>query len=622
MTAKGVDFMCGITGWIDWNEDLSQQRFTMEKMANTLIPRGPDESGVWLSTHAALANRRLIVIDPVGGDQPMTRQRGDTTFTLVYNGELYNTAEIRRELETRGHRFTSHSDTEVVLLSFMEWGYACLEHFNGIFAFAVWNATEQSLFVARDRLGVKPLFYHENNSVLLFGSEIKTLLAHPSVHPRMDEEGLAEIFFMGPSRTPGNGVFQGIKELKPGHHMVFDRNGSRIHSYWYLKSQPHEDDLQTTVLKVRELLQDAVERQLISDVPIGTLLSGGLDSSAITAFAALYFKEKGMGSLDTFNVDYLDNARNFQKNEFQPTADAPWVEKVAQFFHTHHHSILIDTPELVEAVKSVVTARDLPGQVDIDASLYLFCREIKKENTVVLSGECADEIFGGYPWFHKEDALHTDTFPWLRKTKERAKLLSPEWVHKIKPEAYVADRYQQTIAETPRLQGENPFGNRIRELFYLNIKWFMAQLLDRKDRMSMAASLEARVPFSDHRLVEYVWNIPWEMKTCDGMEKGILRRALKGVLPADVLTRKKSPYPKTFHPSYTEAVRNWVIEILEDSTSPLLPLIDINHVRALTKAEHAMMDIPWYGQLMRLPQLFAYLGQVDTWLRKYRVTIG
>lgn len=613
--------MCGITGWIDWRQNLLQERPILQSMTETLQFRGPDASGYWLSQHAAFGHRRLIVVDPQGGVQPMTRHRGNRSYTIVYNGELYNTEDLRKELLDRGHRFESHSDTEVLLTSFIEWGPACVEQLNGIFAFAIWSEPEQQLFMARDRFGVKPLFYMEQNGRLLFGSELKALLAHPQVEPVVGKEGLAEIFVMGPSRTPGHGVFEGIKEVLPGHLLTYDRNGIRIRQYWKLESKPHEDDFDTTVLKVRDLLRDSIERQLVSDVPLGTLLSGGLDSSLITAIAALTYEREGHGPLHTYSIDYVDNDRHFKAHEFQPNSDAPWIKRVSEYFKTEHHSIVVDTPELVNALKTAVFARDLPGQVDVDSSLFLFAKEIKKDLTVVLSGECADELFGGYPWFHKEEDMSSNAFPWLRKTTERLQLLKPEFRDLIQGEAYVERRYQESLDEVPRLTGEDPLEARRREMFYLNIKWFMSQLLDRKDRMTMAASLEGRVPFTDHRLVDYVWNIPWELKMADGREKGIIRRAMRGILPDDVLDRKKSPYPKTHNPAYTATVRELLVNILNDPASPLLQLIDEETVRNLTHSNADTTHLPWYGQLMSIPQLYAYLVQVDMWLREYKVRI-
>lgn len=613
--------MCGITGWIHWKKDLTQELPIIQNMTKTLTDRGPDAVGIWMNKQVAFGHRRLCVVDPAGGAQPMTKTLGDYNFTLIYNGELYNTEDIRQELLARGHRFRSHSDTEVLLTAYMEWGKDCLPKLNGIFAFAIWDERKQTLFLARDRMGVKPLFYAERADSFIFGSELKALLAHPDVQPEINREGLAEIFMMGPSRTPGHGVFRGIKELKPGYCLEIDQSGLRIQRYWSLVSQPHTDDLETTVSNVRSLLLDSIERQLVSDVPIATLLSGGLDSSVITAVAASYFEREGYGPLHTYSIDYVGNERYFKSSAFQPDEDAPWIKRVSEHLGTIHHTIQFDTPDLVEALRTAVFARDLPGMTDIDASLYLFCREIKKETTVVLSGECADEVFGGYPWFYREDLLQSDTFPWMRNAHKRVEWLSDEVKDLIQPQSYLARRYQETLDEVPRLTGEDPAEARRREMFYLNITWFMNTLLDRKDRMSMAASLEARVPFCDHRLVEYVWNIPWAMKRYKDREKGILRKAVEGILPDDVLYRKKSPYPKTHNPAYADATRGWLLDVLDDPSSPLLALIDQKAVREITKLDAAASNLPWFGQLMSTPQLFAYLAQIDLWLREYKVTI-
>jgi len=613
--------MCGFTGWIDWTDDLTKQSATLEKMTGTLAKRGPDASGTWISPHCALGHRRLSVIDPINGAQPMIRTTEDDTYVLVYNGELYNAPELKRELEGRGRRFTTTCDTEVLLVAYMEWGASCVEKFNGIFAFALWDSKEQQLFLARDRLGVKPLFFAKHPGRFIFGSEPKSLLAHPAVKPEVGPEGLAEIFIVGPARTPGHGVYRDLSELLPGQCAIVNRSGVSIAAYWKLESKPHTEDVAATASTVGELLSDTVERQLVSDVPLCTLLSGGLDSSALTAHAVRYYKETGQGNIHTFSVDYVDNDKHFQAHDFQPNADAPWIERMTSYLQTEHHPIAFDTPELVDALRDAMLARDLPGMADVDASLLLFCKEIKKEATVAISGEAADEIFGGYPWFHREDALNANTFPWSLAAGMRADLLSQDVAAWIRPLEYLGDRYSDAIAEVPRLKGEDAAATRMREMSYLNITRFMPTLLDRKDRMSMAVGLEVRVPYCDHRLVEYVFNIPWQIKMAGNREKGILRQSLEGVLPEDVLYRKKSPYPKTHNPNYLSAVRTRLLDILNEGNSPLLPLINVKKIREIAESKTASSNFPWFGQLMSGPQLFAYLLQVDMWLREYHVSI-
>lgn len=616
--------MCGITGWIDWNRDLTQQADVLERMTETLELRGPDASGTWLSRHCAFGHRRLSVMDPANGAQPMVRpskEAEDHDCVLVYNGELYNAPELKKELLSLGYAFKTSCDTEVLLQAYVEWGPACVERFNGIFAFAVWHSLDQTLFAARDRLGVKPFFYRHDEGRLLFGSEPKAVLAHPDVEPEIDGEGLAELFVLGPARTPGHGIWRGLSELKPGQTLTFDRNGVRIRTYWQLESREHEDDEAATASRIGELLADTLERQLASDVPVCTLLSGGLDSSALTALAVNYYNRTGQGNVDTYSVDYVDNDKHFKAHAFQPNADAPWIERMVGHLRTVHHSIQFDTPELVEALEAAVRAKDYPGMADIDASLYLFCREIKKGATVALSGEAADEVFGGYPWFHRKDALEANTFPWSLSVDLRENILSPGVLESVRPREYVADRYAQAVSEVPALPGENEEQRLMRRMSYLNITRFMPTLLDRKDRMSMAAGLEVRVPYCDHRLVDYVFNVPWKIKQAGDREKGILRKSLEGVLPHDVLYRKKSPYPKTHNPNYLSAVKTRLLERLDDSSSPLLQLIDGKKVRQIAETADASTNLPWFGQLMSGPQLFAYLLQVDYWLRSYKVRL-
>ncbi|MFW5976401.1 MAG: asparagine synthase (glutamine-hydrolyzing) [Bacillota bacterium] len=612
--------MCGIAGWLDWQQEIFRKKDVLQKMKDSQKHRGPDESGEWISHHVGLVHRRLIVIDPEGGKQPMIKTSPKNKYVLVYNGELYNTSEVRNKLKSKGYTFEGHSDTEVVITAYIEWQKDCVKHFNGIFAFAIWDEKRKNLFIARDRIGVKPLFYSITENGLIFASEIKGVLAHPEIEPKVGEKGLAEIFAMGPGRTPGFGVFKQIKELKPGYYLTISPEGIEKNQYWAPVSKPHQDNLEDTINKIRSLFIDTVERQLVSDMPICTLLSGGLDSSAITCIASEALKKTHKKKLHTYSVDYEKNDKYFTASDFQPDSDKYWIKKVSTFSDTEHHRIVLSNSDLVEGLKTGVIARDLPGMADIDVSLYLFCKEIKKKFTVAVSGECADEIFGGYPWYYRDQKEKISTFPWSRNIKSRLNLLNSKTLNQIQPESYLNWRFQQALEDVPRLPGEDEINARKRELFYLNLTHWMPILLDRKDRMSMFTGLEVRVPFCDHRLVEYVWNIPWDMKNYGDMRKGILRAALKGILPEDVRTRPKNPYPKTFNPAYYQATKTEILNILKNSSSPLLNFIDPVQIKKLTQKDEDY-DIPWFGQLMKLPQLFAYLIQVNYWLKKYNVKV-
>lgn len=614
--------MCGIVGWIDWEENLNACGEIIDKMIDTLSARGPDDRGKWLTGSAALGHRRLAVVDIEKGKQPMSRVFVDRTYTITYNGELYNTEEIRNMLLSKGYSFSGHSDTEVLLLSYVEWGTECLSRLNGIFAFAIWDSEKQRLFMARDRLGVKPLFYKKNSNFLLFASELKALLVHPSVSPEVDLYGLAEIFLIGPARTPGNGVFKNIDELKPGYYLLYDRKGCSIRPYWKLAFREHEDDFKTTLEKVRYLFVDSVESQLVSDVPLGTLLSGGLDSSLISAVAAKFIKKRDGLDLPTFSVDYTDNDKYFKPNSYQPNSDKPWVEKVSDYLETNHHYIYFNTEQLIKALEDAVLARDLPGMADVDSSLLLFSQKIKEKVTVALSGECADEVFGGYPWFHRDDSRKAETFPWAMDLDTRLKVLAPDLLSRLNPYDYIKERYSNAINEVPLQKGLAQEEIVSRKIGYLTLTRFMPTLLDRKDRMTMAAGLEVRVPFCDHRLVSYVWNIPWQMKNFSDREKGLLRAALKGMLPQDVMWRKKSPYPKTHNPEFTQIVTSKLIDILRDNSSPVQQLVNKKQILELAVNAQARIDKPWFGQLMDLTRMFAYLIQTDFWLRKYSIKVS
>ena len=611
--------MCGIAGWINFKNDIRDNDKYIEKMIEGLSPRGPDESGIWKSNNALIGHRRLAVVDLKGGKQPMQRIVNNNTYVISYNGELYNTKELKDTLISYGHKFEENSDTEVLLASYIKWGEKCVDYLNGIYAFAVWEKENKKLFLARDRFGVKPLFYAVRDSSIIFASELKALLQNPLIEAKLDKVGLNEIITLGPARTPGNGIFKDVLEVKPCEYIIFEGEKCIKKEYWRLKSIEHEDSVEKTIERVRDLVIDAVERQLISDVPLCTFLSGGLDFSAITAISSNKLN-KDNKLLDTFSIDYIDNDKYFKKSLFQPSEDAPFIELMSKEFNTFHHNIIIDTPELVAALYDATLARDLPGMADVDSSLFIFCKEVKKHATVALSGECADEIFGGYPWFYRQELLKKNTFPWSSSVDNKLTVFSKEITDYLKPKAYMQEAYINTIEDVPIAPWENETEKRRREMFYLNLKWFMITLLNRKDRMSMANGLEVRVPFCDHNLVQYVWNVPWKLKMLEGREKGLLRKALEGILPEDILYRKKSPYPKTYNPTYTKAVTKIILDIVHDASSPILGLIDKKRVIDMSK-EISEINKPWYGQLMSTPQLFAYLIQLDFWMKAYKITI-
>ncbi len=590
--------MCGFVGFIDYKQDISKKRAILEDMNETLNKRGPDEEGYYINNHVALGHKRLIVIDPEGGKQPMIETTSFGEFVICYNGQLYNTKELRKTLEENGFTFNGYCDTEVLLKSYIFYGNDVVNHLNGIYAFAIWNSQKQELFLARDHFGIKPLFYTLQNGTLLFASEIKALFAYPGVEKEIDSQGISELFGIGPAHTPGTTVFKNIYEIKPAHFGVFNSSGLHIERYWKLESKEHTDSFGTTCEKLKFLLNDAITRQLVSDVPLCTFLSGGLDSSIITKFAADYCQKEGLPPLDTYSIDYVDNDKNFVKSDFQPNSDNYYIDLMNHDLHTNHHKIVIDTPELASYLEDAMIARDMPGMADIDSSLLLFCKNVKKEKTVALTGECADEIFGGYPWFFREDALTSNTFPWSIAIEERQKLLNPSISSKINLREYIDYRYNESLNNLEFTNFESEETKEKRKISHLTLDWFMQTLLERSDRMAMYNGLELRVPFCDHRLAEYVWNIPWEWKAYNGREKGLLRYVCRDFLPAEIVDRKKSPYPKTHNPTYLKKVKEMLTAIMKDENAPINDLLNRNYILEILETDGKAFTRPWFGQLM------------------------
>lgn len=615
--------MCGIAGFFnpytDYMAEESKWQHVLNDMNRTLKRRGPDDEGIYLSSLCGLAHVRLEIIDLLTGQQPMVRKKADRECAIIFNGEIYNMKELKTELLREGATFHTTSDTEVILEGYMLHGKDYIKKLNGIFAIALWDSIPGQISLFRDRLGVKPLFYTLTDQTLVFSSEIKGLFAYPGIKPILDRDGLCEVFALGPAKSYGKGVFKNIQEVLPGHCLTFDRTSCTTEAYWKLESHPHEDSMDKTIEKTAWLLEDAVKKQMLSDIPISTFLSGGVDSSLVTAICARELKKQGK-VLNTFSFDFQDNNKYFKSNSFQPSQDRPYVEQMVAFAGTNHHFLECSNQDQIAYLYKAVEARDLPCMADVESSMLYFCSKVTDYNKVTLTGECADEIFGGYPWFHNPKAFQTDAFPWSMSMEPRQILLDDALIRDLRMEEYAHAAYEKTIRETPLLPEDTPEEKRRREIAYLNLRWFMVTLLDRMDRTSMYNGLEARVPLADHRIVEYVFNVPWHMKCPDGIVKGLLRHAGEGLLPKEILWRRKSPYPKTYDPAYEKMLGARLKEVLADPSAPIRTLLD-------PKKVHAFLDSPsdygkpWYGQLMAGPQMLAYMLQVNYWLETYQIQI-
>lgn len=442
------------------------------------------------------------------------------------------------------------------------------------------------------------------DDTLVFASEIKAILKFPNLKTKLDKTGISELFGIGPAHTPGLSVFKDIYEVKPAHYLIYNQSGVHTKEYWKLKSKPHLDDFETTCKTIGFLLEDSIKRQLVSDVPLCAMLSGGLDSSIITAYISNHYKENNLPRLDTYSVDYVDNDKNFTKSDFQPNSDNEYVDIMLQHFNTNHHKIVIDTPELAKALEDAMIARDFPGMADVDSSLLLFCKHIKQGANVAISGECSDEIFAGYPWFFREDALDSNTFPWSIALEERQNLLHPDIGNRINLKQYIDNRYNESLSNVEVLDCDSKETAEKRNISYLTLNWFMQTLLDRADRMSMYNGLELRVPFCDYRLVEYMWNVPWEIKALNGREKGLLRYVVRDLLPNEIVNRKKSPYPKTHNPTYLKVVKEMLYDVMKDSNAPINNLLNRNYILEILQTDGNAFTRPWFGQLMTRPSTY------------------
>ncbi len=604
--------MCSICGEINFKKTEASNALTIEKMNSTLVHRGPDESGFFSDENAVFGHNRLCVMDIEKGKQPMSAVYGNKRYTIVYNGEIYNCDEIKKDIERQGIRLRTNCDTEVVLYSYILYGKDCPKKLNGIFAFAIYDGEE--VFFARDRFGVKPFYYAIKDDCLIFASEIKAMLKHPKISSNIDKYGLWEILYLSPNFVSGKSVFCDISELCPGECMIFSLQGLSKWKYWEIKAKPYLKDRAYAIEKTKELVTDAVRRQLISDVPLSVLLSGGLDSSVVSAIASEHYKETGR-VLDTYSFEYAGNKESFQSSLFQPQRDDEYATFLADYLGTNHTVLTCPTDTLTNLLLPATEYRDLVGQADIDSSLLYYCGEIKRHHTVCLSGECSDEIFGGYPWFYRPEMLYSDFFPWMHEPRLRASLFKDDISNSNEGYDYVRDIYKKSLTQCPTLDSDNDAMKTSRIASYLSVNYFMTSLLQRKDRMSMAQGLEVRVPFADHRIFEFVFNVPWEYKHENGVEKSLLRNSMVDFLPDKILWRKKSPYPKTHNPDYMKNI---------------LALLNSRLKRNGYLSEHLNKDRldkvladnkTWFGQLMSSPQLVAWLIQLDYFMEKYNVNL-
>ncbi len=602
--------MSGIAGIVSANRKICTEHENVQIMTETLKHRGNAKIKIKDFDYGILGGTSASEI-------PFSIKIDGNEYSICFDGLIYNDRELRNELIQKSISCGETNDAELVLLSYIKWGAGCLRKLNGIFAFAIWNNNSHELFVARDRFGIKPLYFAQCNDCFLFSSEIKGLLAHPSIDAVLDRRGICEVMGLGPAQTQGCGIFKGINELPPAQCATYNKNGFNAYKYWTLAPNIINESFDECLEHTKNLTFDAINSQLeAKGRNMCFFLSGGLDSSAITALAA---KKYGDG-INTFSLKYKGNDVFFKPTEYQPASDDYYIDLMSENLKTNHTVVEITNDDLFNYLTDAVIARDVPGMADIDSSLYFLCKKMGSSFSGALSGECADEVFGGYPWFHRKEDFEANIFPWAKNIELRKNFISPDLIKPNELADYIYSSYNSSINLTPRCHGETEEEARRREIAYLNLNWFMYSLGARSERIGMNCGLEIRMPFCDHNLVEYVWNIPWEFKAYNEREKGLLRMVFQDILPEEVLWRKKSPFPKTHNPEYEDMVCQRVIEILSEKNSALHDLVNSEYIMGLM-SRPSDYGKPWFGQLMATPQLYAYIIQLDFWLREYNIKI-
>lgn len=592
---------------------------TIHNMSQALLSRGPNMQNIMLFSHGAFCHNALLAgcIHPQipCAVQPLTKAFVNGSLTLLYDGYITNLLEICDDLSISKAQYSSLTQEEILLLSFQKYGTAFVQKLDGAFALIIYDEAKETLYLFRDQLGLKPLFYMYFEQTLIFASEPKGIFSFPNVVPTIDREGLNEIFSMGPAHSLGKGVFKNMHELEAGHLLICSKNKQYKECYHTFLPTEHKDSYLDTVDHVNELLSASIDTLSATSEAPTSLLSGGLDSSVITAKLSSQMAHLDKTSpLKTFSFDFKGSRNHFVSNSFQPTLDAPFVHQMVDTLNTDHTTLVCGNTEQIEYLQKSVLAHDCPAMADIDSSLIYFCEKIAASHKTIFTGECADELFAGYPWYHRSDMYNSKSFPWSADTSPRKELLNVDFISKLSIDSYIDNEYQSAC------QGTLFQDNTHAKTMYLTIRYFMQTLVDRTDRAASFNSLDIRVPFADFRLAEYLFHVPYEIKTKNGEVKHLLREYAKGLLPEAVRTRKKSPYPKTYDPNYEKLLSALLLKVISDPNSPLLAFVNRKKIYDFCQSPKDYGK-PWYGQLMAGPQLMAYYLQINFWLTHYQIKV-
>ena len=615
--------MSSIAGFFQPNTIYSKENEfcirVIHDISQALIHRGPDEQSFYYFPHGAF-NHNYLLAGYIPGTfphkmQPVTINHQGNTYTLLFDGFISNAETLAMELEIRQISTKEMSLEELLLYFYITKGVDFIKQVRGAFALAIYNEGEKTLHLFRDALGLRPLFYTEKNGAMIFASEIKGLFPYPGIDAILDQEGLTELIALGPARKPGSAVFKDIFEVKPGHYITYSREGLPASTFHQFEVKEHKDNYDDTLEHITYLLDQSINGLKGSVMPISSLLSGGLDSSIVTA----KLSEICENELATYSLEFDNSRQYFKANAFQPALDAPFVQEMATHLGTKHTIYTCNNQIQLDYLKKSVLAHDLPTMADVDSSYLYFCEKVGKQHKIVFTGECADEIFCGYPWYHSTDDLKT--FPWSFEPSLRTALLNDTCIRKLSIEQCAQNAYQETCAEIGLDGQHTPIDLLHQKTFYLTIRYFMQTLVNRGDRATAINSMDARVPFAHQELTEYLFNVPFEMKAKNGERKHLLREYATGFLPETVRTRKKSPYPKTYDPGYETLINQELLRALSKSDCPLHAFVDKNKTENFCRQ---MKDLgrPWYGQLMAGPQLAAHYLQILYWIETYKINIA
>jgi len=572
-----------------------------------------------MNNMGGLINNDQGFIDVLTNEETKVYKYNGKTYVITYDGEIYNKDEIRRDLISRGNYLDSDSEEELVLKAYVTWREGCLERFDGVFSLGIWEVESRKLFLARDPIGAKSLFYSILKNGIIFANHIKYIFSTDDIKPEITYEGISELLALGPSRRGSSAIFKNVAQLEPGNYMEYCLGNCRIFKYEKFEAYENKEEFSSIVDNIREIVVDSILKQYSGEKDVCALLSGGLDSSIVTAVVSEAVKHNG-GKLKTFSVDYEGNDIYFEGNDFQPNSDVEWINKMSEFSDTDHTTIKLSNQSLVESLHDAMILRGFPGMGDIDTSLMAFCKGMSEQVKVGMGGECADEVFGGYPWFHRSELKDSAFFPWIRSISERNEYINDEIKENFDVLEFAKNVYKDELNKVPILSSESNDDKRIREVGYLTYRWFLPVLLERQDKMARVADFRIRAPFCNFKLMKYIYNIPWKYRIYGNMEKGLLRYAFKDLLPEEVCYRKKSPYPKTYNPEYTKLIAGEFRKIIDNNNSPILNIVSYDNVKKLLDSGIETTR-PWFGQLMKGPQVMAFLIQVNDWLKEYKVSI-